>query len=138
MKKQIALVLALLCVLSMCSCGWNSRKVVATVFSENVSKVDITHRIGAESTNWSIEGTEIDPLREWFNKLSYKHIDVKEGQSPGDSNGNEVYTFVFTGREWLGFSYIISGKNDCYILSPEGNWFSVIEPSNPPVVRPTE
>ena len=138
MKKLIALVLILVCTLSLCSCGWNSQKVVATVFSENVTKVDITHCIGAETTNWSIEGTEIDTLRAWFNKLSYKHIDVKEGQSPGDSNGNEVYTFVFSGGEWLGFSYIINGKNDCYIMSPEGNWFSVTNPSNPPVVQATE
>lgn len=138
MKKLIVFALTLVCVLSMCSCGWNSKKVVATVFGENVTNVDITHRIGAENINWSIDGTEIDSLREWFNKLSYKHIDVKEGQSPGDSNDNEVYTFVFTGGEWLGFSYIINGENDCYILSPEGNWFSVTNPSNPPVVRPTE
>lgn len=44
-------------------CGINSQKEVATVFSENVTQVDITHRIGTEITNWSIEGTEIDPLR---------------------------------------------------------------------------
>lgn len=138
MKKLIVLVLTLACVLSLCSCGWNSQKAIATVFSENVTKVDITHRIGTETTNWNIEGTEISPLREWFNKLSYRHIEVKEGQSSGDGNGNEVYTFAFTGGDWLGFSYIINEENDCYILSPEGNWFSVTNPSNPPVVRPTE
>ena len=89
MKKLIALVLALVCVLFLCSCGRNSQKVVATVFSENVTKVDITHRIGTETTKWSIEGKEIDLLRKWFNELSYKHIAVKEGQSPGDNNGRE-------------------------------------------------
>ena len=138
MKKYIALLLALVCVLSLCSCGWNSQKAVATVFSENITKVDITHRIGAETKNWSIEDTEIDPLREWFNNLSYRHIDAKEGQSPGDSNGNEVYTFAFTGGEWSGFSYVINGENDCYILNPEGNWFSVTNPTTPPISEPTE
>ena len=138
MRKYIALILALVCVLSLCSCGWNSQKAVATVFSENVTKVDITHRIGAETKNWSIEDAEIDPLREWFNKLSYKHIEVKEGQSPGDNNGNEVYTFAFTGGEWSGFSYVINGENDCYILNPEGKWFSVTNPTTPPISEPTE
>ena len=138
MKKLSAFVLALVCVLSLGSCGWNSQKAVATVFSENVTKVDITHRICAETTNWSIEGAGIDTLREWFNGLEYRDIAVKDGQSPGDSNGNEVYTFAFTGGEWLGFSYIINGENDCYILNPEGNWFSVTNPSDPPVSEPID
>lgn len=133
MKKLIALILALVCVLPLCSCGWNSQKEVATVFSENITKVDITHRIGAETKKWSIEDTEIDSLREWFNNLSYRHIEIIEGQSPGDSNGNEVYNFAFTDGEWLGFSYVINGENDCYILNPEGNWFFVFNPSNPPI-----
>ena len=138
MKKLIALVLALVCVLSLCSCGWNSQKAVATIFSQNVTKVDIAHRIGTETTNWSIEGTELASLREWFNNLDYKLIEVKDGQSPGDSNGNEVYNFAFTGGECLGFSYVINGENDCYILNPEGYWFSVSNPTNPPVSEPTE
>ena len=94
MKKLIALVLVLVCILSLCSCGWNSQKAVATVFSENVTKVDIAHRIGTETTNWSIEGTELVPLREWFNNLDYKHIEVEDGKAPGDVNGNEVYALA--------------------------------------------
>jgi len=136
MKKYIAWLLALVSVLSLCGCGWNSQQVVAAVFSETVTKVDITHRIGSETANWSIEGTEIDPLREWFNDLSYSHIAFEEGHSPGDSNGGEVYTFAFTGGEWSGFSYVINGENDCYILNPEGNWFSVTDPTAPPVFEP--
>ena len=137
MKKLMALVLALVCIVALCSCGWNSQKVVAAVISENVTKIDITHRIGGETTNWSVDGAEIDHLREWLGKLSYKHLEVKEGQSHGDSNGGEVYTFVLTGDEWPGFSYVINGQNDCYILS-EGNWFSVTNPTNPPISEPTE
>lgn len=133
MKKLLALSLMLVCVLALCSCGWNSQKAVATVFSENVTKVDITHRIGGETRNWSIEGPGILDLKEWFDNLNYKLIVVKDGQSPGDSNGNEVYTFAFTGGEWSGFSYVINGENDCYILNPEGSWFSVANPSIPPV-----
>lgn len=138
MKRLIALVLALGCILSLCSCGWNSQKTVATVFGENVTKVDVTYRIGTDTTNWSIEGADVNLLREWFNNLSYKLIEIKEGQAPGDVNGNEVYTFEFTGGEWLGFSYVINGENECYILNPEGNWFSVTNPTNPPAAEPTK
>ncbi len=137
MKKLITLVLSLVCILAFCSCGWNSQKNIATNISGDVTKIDITHRIGGETTNWSVGETEIDLLREWLDDLSYKHIEVEEGRSPGDSNGGEVYSFVFTGGEWPGFSYVINGESDCYILS-EGNWFYVANPSKPPVSEPTE
>lgn len=137
MKKLFTVVLAIVCILALCGCGWNSKKIVATNISENVTKIDITHYIGGRSTNWSVEGAEIDLLKEWLDNLSYRHLEVKEGQSPGDNDGGEVYTFVFTGGEWPGFSYVINGQNDCYIQS-EGNWFSVINPATPPVVQPKE
>lgn len=137
MKKLIALLLALVCIFSLCSCGWNSQKVVATVISESVTIIDITHHVGGKTTTWSIEGTNIDFLRAWFDNLSYKHIEVKEGQSPGDNNGGEVYSFAFTGGEWPGFFYVINGENDCYIQS-EGNWFAVTNPCDPPVTEPVD
>ena len=114
MKKLMAFVLSVVCILALYGCGWNSQIEVA-----------------------SVEGTDIDPLREWYNTLSYRYREFEKGQSPGDSNGGEVYTFVFTGVEWPGFSYVINGENDCYIQS-EGNWFIVTNPSMPPVVEPAE
>lgn len=84
-----------------------------------------------------MKGAEIELLREWVDKLSYRYIEVKEGQFPGDSNGGEIYTFTLMGGEWSGFSYVINGENDCYIQS-EGNWFSVINSTNPPVSESTE
>ena len=138
MKKLILVVLVVACTMALCSCGWNSKKAVATVFSENVSKVDITYHFGAETVKWSVEGTELNLVREWFNCLDYIHIEFAEGQTPGDINGNEVYIFEFYGGEWTGFSYVINGENDCYILNPKGNWFAVINPSNPPAIEATK
>ena len=137
MKKLMAFVLSVVCILALYGCGWNSQIEVATVFSENVTKVDVTHFIGGRTTTWSVEGTDIDLPREWYNNLSYRHRAFEKGQSPGDSDGGEVYTFVFTGVEWPGFSYVINGENDCYIQS-EGNWFAVTNPSMPPVSQPAE
>ena len=138
MKKLITFVVVFVCVLSLCSCGWNSQKAVATVFSSNVIEVDVTHRSGTETTNWKIEGAAVRLLREWFNGLDYRYIEIQEGQNPGAVNGNEVYTFAFTGGEWTGFSYVINGVRDCYLLNPEGNWFFVVNPTNPPVTEPTK
>ena len=91
MKKLIAFVITMVCVVVLSSCGWNSQKEVATVFSENVTKVDVTHFTGGRTTTWSVEGTDIDSLREWYNTLSYRYREFEKGQSPGDSNGGEVY-----------------------------------------------
>ena len=107
------------------------------MISESVTKIDVTHFIGGKTTTWSVEGTDIDLLREWYNNLSYRYREFEKGQSPGDSDGGEVYTFDFTEGEWSGFSYVINGQNDCYIQS-EGNWFVVGNPSMPPVVEPAE
>lgn len=137
MKKLMAFVLSVVCILALYGCGWNSQIEVATVFSESVTKVDVTHFMGGKTTTWSVEGTDIDPLREWYNTLSYRYREFEKGQSPGDSDGGEVYTFDFTEGEWPGFSYVINGQNDCYIQS-EGNWFVVGNPSMPPVVEPAE
>ena len=38
MRKNIALVLTFACILSLCSCGWNSQKAVATVLNESNEK----------------------------------------------------------------------------------------------------
>ena len=134
MKKFMAFVLASLCALALCSCGRNSQKAVAAVFSETVTKVHITHCTGSETANWSIEGAEIALLKAWFDNLDYRLIQPQDGQASDD--GTEVYTFEFVGGEWLGFSYIINGADDCYLLNPEGNWFAVMNPSAPPISEP--
>ena len=136
MKKLIALVLVLICVLGVVSCGYNPKKPVAGHIDQNVTKIDITHCVGVEITEWSVEGKEIEALREWLDKLAYTLVEVEEGKTPGDNNGGEVYNFDLIGGVWPNFSYVINGKDDCYILF-EGNWFVVTNPSNPPVVEPT-
>ena len=137
MKKWIALARVLVCLLTLCSCGWNSQKMVAAHISQNVTKIDVVHLQGTKEKCWSVEGAEIDRLREWLDSLSYKHLEVEVGQSPGDSNGGEVYIFALTGGEWPDFSYVINGENNCYIQSEE-NWFSVINPTDPPVAEPID
>lgn len=79
------------------------------MFSENVTQVDITHRIGTEITNWSIEETEIDPLRIGLTNSTTNTLRLKM-----DSLlviAMEMNTFAFIGGEWSGFSYVINGEN---------------------------
>ena len=74
------------------------------------------------------EGEEVEALRDWASKLEYELFEFEEGQSPGDSDGGEVYDFVLTEGGYPGFSYVINGTEDCYLLI-EGYWFSVKNPS---------
>ena len=55
-----------------------------------------------------------------------------KGQSPGDTDGGEIYEFVLTEGDYPGFTYVINGPNDCYLLI-EGEWFVVTNPTNPPI-----
>lgn len=80
-------------------------------------------------------GEDVDSLRDWVSELEYELLEFEEGHSPGDSDGGEVYEFVLTEEGYPGFSYVISGPRDCYLLI-EDCWFSVSNPSNPPVTEP--
>lgn len=64
--------------------------------------------------------------------LQYKHQTYTKGNSPDDVEGGEVYNFEMAEGDYPRFSYIINGKNNCYLLI-EGEWYSVSNLSNPPV-----
>ena len=138
MKRLMVFALVFVCVIMVCSCGGNSQEVIATVFGDNVTTVNVTHIVGGQTTNWSVEGKQVDALRAWFNGLNYKHFEVQDGQDPGAVNGGEIYTFEFPGVDWYSFSYVINGEKECYILNSDGEWFLVKRPSNPPLTAPTE
>ena len=137
MKKWMSFVLTFICALTLCSCGWISQTDFADMIGEDVTKIDITYHIGSSTTCWSVEGADIDLLREWLNNLDYQYRYFFEGRTPGDSDGGIVYEFVLTGVEQTRFCYVIRGENDCYLLSGE-NWFPVSNPTDPPVSVPTK
>lgn len=139
MKRLMAFVLSLSFVLVLASCNQKSGpgRPITTYIGDSVNTVDITHHISGKSTQWTAEGEDVESLRDWAAKLEYELFEFEEGQSPGDSDGGEVYDFVLTEGGYPGFSYVINGTEDCYLLI-EGYWFSVKNPSEPPVMEPHE
>ena len=137
MKKIVAFVLSLSFVLALAGCHQKSGpgRPITAYIGDSVTTVDITHHINGKSVQWAAEGEEVAALRDWASKLEYELFEFEEGQSPGDSDGGEVYDFVLTEGGYPGFSYVINGTEDCYLLI-EGYWFSVKNPSNPPVIEP--
>ena len=139
MKKLVILVLALAFTFSLVGCKQKSGpgRPITAYIGNSVTSVDITHHVGGETVQWIAQGEDVDSLRDWASKLEYEIIEFENGKSPGDSDGGEVYNFVLTEGGYPGFSYVINGTEDCYLLI-EGYWFSVKNPSEPPVMNPHE
>ncbi|MEY8419391.1 hypothetical protein AALA83_08940 [Oscillospiraceae bacterium 44-5] len=137
MKRSIVFVLSLFFVLVLAGCNQKAGpgRPVTAYIGDSITTVDITHHISGKSTQWVAEGQEVDEIRDWASKLEYEIFEFEDGQSPGDIDGGDVYDFVLTEGGYPGFSYVINGTEDCYLLI-EGYWFSVKNPSNPPVIEP--
>ena len=111
--------------------GCNEFSEPIAVIPDDISIINITHSVCGQSTKFTVEGDNLNELREWVTGLRYKHQSYTKGNSPSDCEGGEVYIFEME-EDYTGFSYIINGKNKCYLLV-EGEWYAVSNPSNPPI-----
>ena len=89
-----------------------------------VTKVDVTHILSGQLQEWTVDGEQLDELRAWADGLKYEHKTYADGQSPGGTDGGEIYSFVLTEGDYPGFTYVINGPDDCHLVI-EGEWFSV-------------
>jgi hypothetical protein len=97
---------------------------------DNAKTVSVQHVLSGQITENTIIGRQqIDDLAEWYSGLSLAQRQFAAGESPGDMDGGEVYTFTLDNNT-ESFSYIIAGPDDCYILL-QGKWFLVNNPSRP-------
>ena len=140
MKPITILFPALICVLCLTGCvpapgASGPGRPIAAYIADDVTKAEITHRAGGTVTEWTAEGEELDALRDWASGLKYELLDSEE--NPGDRDGGEVYEVVLTEGYYPGFSYVICGPDDCYLLI-EGYWYSVTNPSDPPAASPAD
>ena len=104
----------------------------APYIGDYVTTVDVTHVLSGQLQECKIPGEQLIALRTWANELKYEHRTYEKGQSPGDTDGGEIYEFVLTEGDYPGFTYVINGPNDCHLLI-EGEWFVVTNPTNPPI-----
>lgn len=140
-KRQFFSILLLTLAFAMSGCGRNAGVIgpgrpVSAYIGEYVSKIEIAHSAGGTESKWTAAGAEVDSLRSWANGLKYDILDVEEGQTPGDRDGGEVYSFALTEGEYPGFSYVID-SSDSYLLI-EGHWYTVSNPSRPPCAEQDE
>lgn len=139
MKRYIALFLSLVCIVTVAGCnnapnpgsiGYS--KPITAVIQGDVTMVNVKHIVGGQITKSTVKGSSLDELRAWTDGLKYEHKTFAKGNTPGDTDGGESYIFEITEGDYPGFSYIINGDNDCYLLI-ESEWYSVTNPSTPPI-----
>lgn len=131
MKKYIALLLTLSVIAILAGCK-EKEPVPAALIAPEITSIDIVHIRGGQQSELEIRGTEVDTFRAWVSELKYKHRQFKEGESPGDADGGEVYEFSFPEKEDSSFSYYIGGPDNCYLII-NGEWYLVSNPATPPI-----
>lgn len=138
MKRLLILLLTLLCALCLIGCaGTNTGagESICAYIAADVTTVEITHHLSGQIVRWTAEGDELSALRDWAAALECMPERFETGNTPGDCDGGEVYGFALTEGDYPGFSYTVNGPDDCHLLI-EGQWYSVSNPSVPPVEGP--
>ncbi|MBD5384306.1 MAG: hypothetical protein HDR72_04840 [Ruminococcaceae bacterium] len=97
------------------------------IYVWNIVKVEYAHC--AEITELDLSDKEKMTLSEWLCGLKYERREFRKGETPGDSDGGEVYSFTFENGE---LSYVNNGGSECYLLF-DGEWYAVLNPSEFPV-----
>ncbi len=115
--------------------GAPAARPIAPYLGSDVSAVTVIHQAGGSQSHWVIDGEALELLKEWANGLLYEPAEFPEGQTPGDTEGGEAYEFIPGGGAYPGFTYIINGS-DAHWLLIEGYWYTVTNPSLPPLSAP--
>lgn len=97
-----------------------------------IERVEVTYCHGAENVSWELVQDEIPLWENWVEGLSLEKQAFEEGNSPGDADGGEAYSFLLNAgeKEW---SYILTGKE--YILLDE-EWYLITNPAKLPLEIP--
>jgi hypothetical protein len=99
----------------------------------DIDGIEVIHILSGQSTEWTIvDKKQIEDLHAWFINLSLTKQHFEEGQSPGDSDGGEIYmlTLLQSNNDKISFTYGKYGSDECYIIY-YGEWYKVNNPSDP-------
>ena len=131
MKKLIALVLTLICVLSLASCQKTISASEVYSFPEPTQMITGSFYSQGQETAFEIGSTEYAaddlatiPVIKWFYDLNLTACD-----EPEIVEGSEIYVFYVKSEK--AFTYEDRG-NEAYIIIG-GTYYEVSNPSNPPI-----
>ena len=127
--KNFLLIFAVVILALLSACANQSNDFSIEALPNNIEQVTVSHYLSGEETEWTIKGDDLTKWKSWLEGLSARQKNFKEGNTPGDSNGGEVYSFSINDGE-VSVSYVINGSDDCYLLF-ESEWYAVSNPTNP-------
>ena len=130
MKKIAAVLLALfaLTVLTSC-CGKEDEHIdFSSLIPMSTRSVLVEYTSGGKTISYTAEKQVVEELENWLSGLKCERRNFEHGSTPADCDGEECYTFT---TDKASFSYVINGKDECYLNIKDG-WYFVKNPTNPP------
>ena len=130
MKKIAAVLLALfaLTVLTSC-CGKEDEHIdFSSLIPMSTRSVLVEYTSGGKTISYTAEKQVVEELENWLSDLKCERRNFEHGSTPADCDGGECYTFT---TDKASFSYVINGKDECYLNIKDG-WYFVKNPTNPP------
>ena len=130
MKKIAAVLLALfaLTVLTSC-CGKEDEHIdFSSLIPMSTRSVFVEYTSGGKTISYTAEKQVVEELENWLSGLKCERRNFEHGSTPADCDGGECYTFT---TDKASFSYVINGKDECYLNIKDG-WYFVKNPTNPP------
>ena len=108
------------------------QRPISAYNQENVSVATVYHTVQGKTAELVIEGEALEDLRIWTNNLEYALTADNGKEIPKKIETAETFKIVLEEGDYPGFSYFDCGENNCYLWI-EGYWYTVVNPSNPPV-----
>lgn len=127
--KRLIFIFVIVILLSFSACSNQSDKFSIEMLPDNIEEVSVSHYLSGKETGWTIESDGLEEWKLWLKELSARREDFEEGNTPGDGDGGEVYSFSINNGE-SNVSYVINGSDDCYLLF-ESEWYAVPNPKDP-------
>ena len=130
MKKIAAVLLALfaLTVFTSC-CGKEDEHIdFSSLIPMSTRSVLVEYTSGGKTISYTAEKQVVEELENWLSGLKCERRNFEHGSTPADCDGGECYTFT---TDKASFSYVINGKDECYLNIKDG-WYFVKNPTNPP------
>ena len=130
MKKIAAVLLALFALTVLTSCCGNEDEHIdfSSLIPMSTRSVLVEYTSGGKTISYTAEKQVVEELENWLSGLKCERRNFEHGSTPADCDGGECYTFT---TDKASFSYVINGKNECYLNIKDG-WYFVKNPTNPP------
>lgn len=109
----------------------NQKKNSLLYFSKDVSIIKVSHSNCGGQESWEMDKKLIPQFREWALSLQLDYQNFEKGESPGEYNGGDTYSFKISSDIPLNFTYMDIG-DDNYYIEIKGKWYLITNHNSMP------